>query len=780
MKRIAVVLLALILSGLLISIKPCSSSQSRSTEAVTPELIWDKDVVFSDGAGNHLDGITYVDWLVSYHIYPEKFLEANGNNISFIMSHFNFSLMIGNPVETLYFQWTNWGTDRDYWYINYFPDSVGSIDWTLKILNLNDTGNAVTYNGTLTVYEKFEVSEDFKDYYYVYEDTGFDIDLTNKISRDVKDYYIWWHYTDNILIVREIGFLKWNVSLKQNATDIQRSFEIILNDTYCAQIRLEIVVYIHGVNDRPEINGITVTGGCELTPEISEHTWIENGENVTETRRAVSLEIPERWPNPIEFNVNWTEIETYKENMMFNLTLESDKEVEIERMSGFIGTFRIRVLDGVKGTIWFKLKISDNGRVNERIDYGEENIPLSDEIWIRVDILERNDPPLISNVEIDRTSFFIDENITITLVGEDPEGDGLTAKWWINEVIQPNVNLSLETSFSIDYWRLEEIERGIMTKPVNIRFRISDGEYWTDEDHILLNISLKDEDLSVNPPEFVELKSSAQKIKEGETLTLVAAGIDSDKDELTYTWNLKDDPSINWTGKEITVTDLEPGGHVFEVTISDGKYSVKDYLYIQVEKKESAKSNNSGLIILLIIILVIIILIAIGGALLFFFVFKRSPKEEDEEKEEPEKEVSSTTQTPEVNEENIQAIPPPDLSRNVGDQQKAAGTPQQQPVTQQPAPQPQQQAPGTPTNAAAAPPRQQPVTQQPAPPPQQQIPGTPTNAAAAPPQQQPVTQQPAADSRNTHKCSSSSASATTNTSTNIYEGKRAGRLANPF
>ena len=73
------------------------------------------------------------------------------------MSHFNFSLMIGNPVETLYFQWTNWGTDRDYWYINYFPDSVGSIDWTLKILNLNDTGNAVTYNGTLTVYEKFEV-----------------------------------------------------------------------------------------------------------------------------------------------------------------------------------------------------------------------------------------------------------------------------------------------------------------------------------------------------------------------------------------------------------------------------------------------------------------------------------------------------------------------------------------------------------------------------------------------------------------------------------------------
>ena len=733
MKQLFSLFIIAILSSVLIPLSTEGNTAVRAPEAVTPDLVWGEDVEMDDWIGDTEDGITYFDYLVSFRIRPAKFLASNGDNLSFVMDHFNFTLLVGDPVETYFFKWTNWGSIHDYWYHDYDPTSVGEMDWTLKIININDTENPITFDGTLTILNEFKVDDDTRTYYDVFEDEGFNIDLNGMVSREVEDYHIWFGYSDGALIVTELGHLLWNVTLKENISGFQRSIYIVMNDTYARQIELSINVYIKGVNDKPIIDGIIVKGGDEIFPETREYTWVEDGKNISEIRKAATINIPENWPHPVEIQVDWTEVETFKENMKFEVIPESDGSLEIYQVEEFIGTFRIGIPDGANQTIWAQLIISDNGVLTENINYGEERVNLSDEIWIRIEIIDVNEPPVILDVEIDKTEVFTNEDCTISIVGQDPEDDNLTAIWWLNDINIGHTDLTLSFHSTKEKWSLEQIKNGVESQEINVRFKITDGEYWTEEQNVLITVTLREEDKYTEPPTILEVKCSLETVKEGDSIQLIATGMDPDGDSLNYSWSLKDDPTRTWEGSTVTIDDLEPGGHVFKLTVSDGKRTVTDYLFVSVEKKEEGSSSNTGIIVMIIAIIVVVLIAIIVGGVLFMSKKKKGTKEE------PSSSGEETTET-QTGSDDIETEPQDEnaVDSNSPDPQESQST--QQVTPQQPASSPQAAPPPSIAPQGQVPPQQppEPVSAPQAPPtPQGQVPPqqppVPVSAPQAPP-----------------------------------------------
>lgn len=119
-------------------------------------------------------------------------------------------------------------------------------------------------------------------------------------------------------------------------------------------------------------------------------------------------------------------------------------------------------------------------------------------------------------------------------------------------------------------------------------------------------------ELRVNsPPTATIISISSEKVQEGDKLTFIGGGEDSDS-IITYAWRSdKDGELYNGNESEITISSLSPGTHTIFFSVQDewGAWSEEISMTLTVEKKDD---EGSGWALIIMIILIVVVIGVVG------------------------------------------------------------------------------------------------------------------------------------------------------------------------
>ncbi len=203
--------------------------------------------------------------------------------------------------------------------------------------------------------------------------------------------------------------------------------------------------------------------------------------------------------------------------------------------------------------------------------------------YITVAISADNDPVVI-DMGADQT---VNEGDAVTLGASvvDPEGYATIQTW--EQVSGPAVELENADSLNPTF------TAGQSTEDAELVFKLtaSDGETEVVE-YVTVTVEAVDDAAVISAGEDFD-------VEEGDTVELVASAVDSDSDELTYTWRQTSGPTVTLTDANASTATFEaPEGYVntdvtFELTVSDGVNESVDSVTVTVNADDDAPEFTS-------------------------------------------------------------------------------------------------------------------------------------------------------------------------------------------
>jgi hypothetical protein len=178
---------------------------------------------------------------------------------------------------------------------------------------------------------------------------------------------------------------------------------------------------------------------------------------------------------------------------------------------------------------------------------------------VRVRVTPVNDAPTIDGFTPTASPVVVTEgeSRTFTVTAGDIDGQPLTYTWYVNNVGQPNSNL---TQFTIDVPQTEELARTIV-----VRVTVSDGEGGMVERSWTVDVENK----NLSPTVSITTPTASAQYSTEDDITFSATGADADGDTLTFSWT--SDRVGAAIGSDQTFTAKLPAGtHRIRVVVSDG------------------------------------------------------------------------------------------------------------------------------------------------------------------------------------------------------------------
>lgn len=216
-----------------------------------------------------------------------------------------------------------------------------------------------------------------------------------------------------------------------------------------------------------------------------------------------------------------------------------------------------------------------------------------------------------------------DGSVTLNITAFDPDGDGLTYRWFIDEIpLEGQVNSFY--IFQADHDMVSHAQSRLISE-YKVRIEVSDGVavnsfQWTVE---VEDINRVPQIINLTP---LELNSGVLKVGDKENFSSV--NIDPDGDVLSYQWYLNGD---KLTVAETFVYSFEAGEHSLKLIVNDGRGGVDSaFLNFTVVsqyttddddswagKEENTDSDGDAISPFIIILIVVLLVISIVGIVLF-------------------------------------------------------------------------------------------------------------------------------------------------------------------
>ena len=181
------------------------------------------------------------------------------------------------------------------------------------------------------------------------------------------------------------------------------------------------------------------------------------------------------------------------------------------------------------------------------------------------------------------------ENMEVTLVatGSDPEGDALTYSW------SQTGGTAADFSGTTDHltFNAPQVDEDEM---LTFSVMASDGEFTSEAAEFSFTVL-------GNTAPTLTADSSSYSVDEKKSVTLSVTGVDTDGDDLTYTWTV-DGAVVNNTGSSyefIAPRVTEDTTSAVTVTVSDGVFT-SEAVDITVSIKNTSSGAGMGLMTLLL------------------------------------------------------------------------------------------------------------------------------------------------------------------------------------
>jgi len=170
----------------------------------------------------------------------------------------------------------------------------------------------------------------------------------------------------------------------------------------------------------------------------------------------------------------------------------------------------------------------------------------------------QNETPRLADLEASPNPVEPGGTITLTASGEDPRGDELAYEWRTSG----DWSLGSETGSTVDVTAPDEA--GVSSR---IDLTVADGF------GLSTSTSLQVETRRNNPPSINSMTANPPQVAPGETTTISVSASDPDGDELSYSWNVGGDWSVDGTGNEVTLTapDAYDVSGSVAVTVEDSR-----------------------------------------------------------------------------------------------------------------------------------------------------------------------------------------------------------------
>jgi hypothetical protein len=202
------------------------------------------------------------------------------------------------------------------------------------------------------------------------------------------------------------------------------------------------------------------------------------------------------------------------------------------------------------------------------------------------------------------------EGEAVSFTGHGIDDDGtIISYWW-----ESNINgfLSDKSSFSIS---------SLLVGDHILSFKVKDDdEAWSQTDTTYLTIEPKPENLI--PIAYIESVSPNPAV-EGETITFVGHGVDSDGTITSYSWESDIDGFLS-SERSFSISSLSVGEHTIIFKVNDNNDFWSDSVTITLVVKEEEKEPTNGIapiddesVIILFIIIALIIMIVIAVIIVF-------------------------------------------------------------------------------------------------------------------------------------------------------------------
>lgn len=286
--------------------------------------------------------------------------------------------------------------------------------------------------------------------------------------------------------------------------------------------------------------------------------------------------------------------------------------------------------------------------------FGTENLTInvSDgdsfrEMHLSVLVHPVNDGPIILSFDASGFSAKTGEDLEFIIEATDIDTDDLIYFWSKDGVKLSSQGNIIELNWTLEDWSEEEWMAKMNTKVFTVDVTIFDGEFYIGPFEVDVNVSLRESETYNQPPDVLDLRSTAYEIFEDEYVVITIDIDDPDDDDLTIFWRNSMVPSFNLSSvMSINVSNLPLGENVFTVTIMDGRHTINRTISIDViERPTDSDGPGSLLIIGLIVAIIVILIISVFVAILISK--RRKEKDKDEEREE---DTSSGDSNDKVNE----------------------------------------------------------------------------------------------------------------------------------
>jgi len=272
---------------------------------------------------------------------------------------------------------------------------------------------------------------------------------------------------------------------------------------------------------------------------------------------------------------------------------------------------------------------------SENVTFVISDFESSIERNVTITVLPVNDKPEFVSFTSDRDSGFTSENFEFHIEAIDIDTEELRYIWMINDQVIDRDLDTVDLNWTLDYWTEAEWKSKKNSKDVNVSVIVSDGEFEIGPFYHVVTVNLRDYEIYNQPPIINEIRASSMEIYEDGYVVIEINVTDPDGDELTVFWTNNLNPGFNVSGVLINVSGLRVGNNIFNVTVMDGRFTVKDSITISVLEMPSANKDKSKTGTFLIIAGIVVFLLVLILVIVFLFVSRRKK----ESAEIPEKET---------------------------------------------------------------------------------------------------------------------------------------------
>ncbi|RLF72196.1 MAG: hypothetical protein DRN40_00795 [Thermoplasmata archaeon] len=292
---------------------------------------------------------------------------------------------------------------------------------------------------------------------------------------------------------------------------------------------------------------------------------------------------PEEVFNDGEGNLTFTITVGGGENItdvILDLTPLGGVEVSLEGTGGVYSTYYVVPKDTAPGEYNITVTVRDNE--------SEEATA-----WVIVTVLQYNRPPEVSagfTGEITLQEDSGDYQMALDEVFYDPDEDELSyTLYYAGEEKGESFGTEIaDVALTGEGRNLTITPRENAYGTLNFTVRASDGEYYVDAD---INLTVT----PVNDPPTASINELLlpTEVETGTSVAFLGSGEDPDGDELNFTWQSSLQGVLGY-GSSILAELTEVGLHNITLTVSDGEYEAKDWVYINVTPKPSLYSLTEG------------------------------------------------------------------------------------------------------------------------------------------------------------------------------------------